>query len=255
MRLEARRLGVDLKGEPCPERRRLRRATRRGDGHHRPQRRRQVDPAARAGRPARRRSPARCWPMDGVPCANGSGRALARCARLPAAGAHRALGADRARRGGARAPAASAARRRRERGRRAGHRRRAGGHGRGASRAASRCSRCRAASGRACWWRARWRRSHPRCWPTSRRPASIRRTSWRCSSTSPGSPTAGRTVVVALHDLSLAARFCHRIVLMHGGRVVATGTPQDVLTAEHLAAVYRIDARYATLDGVPIVLP
>ena len=42
---------------------------------------------------------------------------------------------------------------------------------------------------------------------------------------------------------------------MHGGRVMATGTPQDVLTAQHLAAVYRIDARYATLDGVPIVLP
>ena len=33
----------------------------------------------------------------------------------------------------------------------------------------------------------------------------------------------GRTVVVALHDLSLAARFCHRIVLMHEGRVVAAG--------------------------------
>ena len=33
---------------------------------------------------------------------------------------------------------------------------------------------------------------------------------------------------------------------MHGGRVVATGTPQDVLTAEHLAAVYRIDAQLAT---------
>ena len=65
----------------------------------------------------------------------------------------------------------------------------------------------------------------------------------------------GRTVVVALHDLSLAARFCHSIVLMHEGRVVAAGTPQDVLTVEHLAAVYRIDARVATLDGVPVVLP
>src|SRR5262249_56318752 len=30
--------------------------------------------------------------------------------------------------------------------------------------------------------------------------------------------SAGRTVVVALHDLSLAARFCHRIVLMQAGR-------------------------------------
>jgi iron complex transport system ATP-binding protein len=67
--------------------------------------------------------------------------------------------------------------------------------------------------------------------------------------------TEGRTVVVALHDLSLAARFCHRIVLMHEGRVVAAGTPEDVLTVEHLAAVYRIDARLAMLDGVPVVLP
>jgi iron complex transport system ATP-binding protein len=65
---------------------------------------------------------------------------------------------------------------------------------------------------------------------------------------------SGCTIVVALHDLSLAARFCHRIVLMHRGRMVASGSPADVLTKEHLAAVYGISARYATLDGVPIVL-
>jgi iron complex transport system ATP-binding protein len=66
--------------------------------------------------------------------------------------------------------------------------------------------------------------------------------------------TAGRTVVTALHDLSLAARFCHRIVLMQSGRVVAAGTPQDVLTVEHLAAVYGIGARLAVVDGIPVVL-
>ena len=66
---------------------------------------------------------------------------------------------------------------------------------------------------------------------------------------------AGRTVVVALHDLSLAARFCHRIVLMQAGRAVAAGTPEDVLTPEHLAAVYGIKARYALVEGVPVVLP
>ena len=65
---------------------------------------------------------------------------------------------------------------------------------------------------------------------------------------------SGATIVVALHDLSLAARFCHRLVLMHRGRTVASGTPADVLTNEHLAAVYGINARYTTLDGVPIVL-
>jgi iron complex transport system ATP-binding protein len=66
---------------------------------------------------------------------------------------------------------------------------------------------------------------------------------------------AGRTVIVALHDLSLAARFCHSLILVHEGRTLASGTPQDVLRPEHLAAAYGISARYATLDGVPVVLP
>jgi iron complex transport system ATP-binding protein len=66
---------------------------------------------------------------------------------------------------------------------------------------------------------------------------------------------AGRTVIVALHDLSLAARFCHSIVLVHEGRTVAAGAPPDVLTPEHLAAVYGISARYHVLDGIPVVLP
>ena len=66
---------------------------------------------------------------------------------------------------------------------------------------------------------------------------------------------AGRTVVVALHDLSLAARFCHSVILVHGGRAIAAGAPQDVLTAEHLATAYGITARYHTLDGVPVVVP
>jgi iron complex transport system ATP-binding protein len=67
--------------------------------------------------------------------------------------------------------------------------------------------------------------------------------------------TSGRTVVVALHDLSLAARFCHSVILVHGGRTVASGEPQDVLTPKHLAAAYGIAARYHILDGVPVVLP
>lgn len=66
---------------------------------------------------------------------------------------------------------------------------------------------------------------------------------------------SGRTVIVALHDLSLAARFCHSIILVHAGRAVAVGAPSDVLTPEHLAAVYGITARYHTVDGVPVVLP
>jgi iron complex transport system ATP-binding protein len=65
---------------------------------------------------------------------------------------------------------------------------------------------------------------------------------------------AGRTVVVALHDLSLAARFCHRIVLLNAGRSIAAGAAQDVLTVEHLALAYGIEGRYVMIDGLPVVL-
>jgi iron complex transport system ATP-binding protein len=67
--------------------------------------------------------------------------------------------------------------------------------------------------------------------------------------------SAGRTVIVALHDLSLAARFCHSAALLHAGRTLAAGAPQDVLSPEHLAAAYGIEARYRSFDGVPVVLP
>ena len=66
--------------------------------------------------------------------------------------------------------------------------------------------------------------------------------------------SAGRTVVVALHDLSLAARFCHRILLMQAGRGVAAGAAEEVLTREHLAAVYGIAAQLTRIGGIPVVL-
>jgi iron complex transport system ATP-binding protein len=64
-----------------------------------------------------------------------------------------------------------------------------------------------------------------------------------------------RAVVIALHDLSLAARFCHTTVLMQAGRIVADGRPMHVLTPARMAAVYGIQARCGVFDGVPIVLP
>jgi iron complex transport system ATP-binding protein len=66
---------------------------------------------------------------------------------------------------------------------------------------------------------------------------------------------AGRTIVVAVHDLSLAARFCHSIALVHEGRTLAAGAPPEVLTPANLAAAYGITARYQAIDGVPVVLP
>jgi ABC-type cobalamin/Fe3+-siderophores transport system ATPase subunit len=53
---------------------------------------------------------------------------------------------------------------------------------------------------------------------------------------------AGALVIAVLHDLTLAARHCDRLLLIDGGELVADGPPADVLTPERLAAVYGVRA-------------
>lgn len=54
---------------------------------------------------------------------------------------------------------------------------------------------------------------------------------------------SGRNVgaIVILHDLSLAARFCDRLVLLDGGRKIAEGTPWEVLTPENLRLGFGVE--------------
>ncbi|AYY12322.1 ABC transporter ATP-binding protein [Actinobacteria bacterium YIM 96077] len=54
--------------------------------------------------------------------------------------------------------------------------------------------------------------------------------------------TRGLAVVAVLHDLEHAARFCDRLFLLDGGRLVAAGTPREVLTEKTLADVYGVRA-------------
>lgn len=49
-------------------------------------------------------------------------------------------------------------------------------------------------------------------------------------------------VIIVTHDLSLAARYCDRIILMRQGRIVAAGDVVQALTREHMAKVFSIDA-------------
>ncbi|UJW86165.1 ABC transporter ATP-binding protein [Devosia sp. SL43] len=53
---------------------------------------------------------------------------------------------------------------------------------------------------------------------------------------------AGVTVLLALHDLNLAAAFCDTLVVLDQGRLVASGTPETVLTPALLRSVYQVDA-------------
>lgn len=52
----------------------------------------------------------------------------------------------------------------------------------------------------------------------------------------------GCAVVMASHDLNMAARFCTRLLVLDRGRLVADGPPREVLTPKLLAQVYGIEA-------------
>jgi cobalamin transport system ATP-binding protein len=58
---------------------------------------------------------------------------------------------------------------------------------------------------------------------------------------------SGLTLVAAMHDLTLAAQYADRMLLLDGGRVVADGVPHDVLTEALLATHYG-----ASIDVVPV---
>ena len=57
-----------------------------------------------------------------------------------------------------------------------------------------------------------------------------------------GSINGGLTAIAAIHDLSMAARYCDRLALLSHGRVVAEGTPEEVLTPERVEAAYGVRA-------------
>lgn len=61
------------------------------------------------------------------------------------------------------------------------------------------------------------------------------------------------TSVIALHDLNLAGMFCDELAVLSGGRVVAAGTPREVLTERTIAEVYGVRCAVSEVDGHPHV--
>lgn len=54
---------------------------------------------------------------------------------------------------------------------------------------------------------------------------------------------AGGGAIAAIHDLSLAARFCDRLLLLSGGRIVSEGSPEKVITEDNLLRHFALWAR------------
>jgi iron complex transport system ATP-binding protein len=68
---------------------------------------------------------------------------------------------------------------------------------------------------------------------------------------------AGRTVVMVLHDLNMAGRYAQRLIAMRAGRIIAQGTPDEVLTEPLLRKVFELDAQVLAdpIAGTPLVVP
>jgi iron complex transport system ATP-binding protein len=65
------------------------------------------------------------------------------------------------------------------------------------------------------------------------------------------------TVVIAMHELNLAAQYCDRLVLVNKGRILYQGEPKEVITEDNISEVYGSGnyIGFHPLSGVPVVLP
>jgi iron complex transport system ATP-binding protein len=66
-----------------------------------------------------------------------------------------------------------------------------------------------------------------------------------------------RTVVMVLHDLNLAIRYSDNLVVMRDGDLIATGTPEAIITSELLKDVFELDATVIEdpVVGGPLIVP
>jgi iron complex transport system ATP-binding protein len=64
-------------------------------------------------------------------------------------------------------------------------------------------------------------------------------------------------VLIALHDLNLAARYADRVALLQEGELKACGTPRQVLTAELISSAYHLPVQVVPhpFADTPLVLP
>jgi iron complex transport system ATP-binding protein len=62
----------------------------------------------------------------------------------------------------------------------------------------------------------------------------------------------GNAILAIMHDLTLAARFADRVLVMNEGRIVANGAPAEALAPERLASVFGIEAATVMVDNKPV---
>lgn len=69
--------------------------------------------------------------------------------------------------------------------------------------------------------------------------------------------TEGRTVLIVIHDLGIAARYCDELIALADGRIQAMGPAREVITKELVDRLYHteVDILRAPGDGAPVIVP
>lgn len=65
----------------------------------------------------------------------------------------------------------------------------------------------------------------------------------------------GRTVIAVLHDLTMAARFADRVLVLDGGQAAAFGPPDETLTETRLAETFGLACTFIDIDGRRVPIP
>lgn len=67
----------------------------------------------------------------------------------------------------------------------------------------------------------------------------------------------GKTIVMVLHDLNLAAHYSDQLIAMREGKICVAGSPAEVVTEEHVAEIFGMQSRVIAdpVSGSPLVIP
>ena len=61
-------------------------------------------------------------------------------------------------------------------------------------------------------------------------------------------------VIIVIHDINLAARFCDELIALQSGKLLMQGTPQEIMTPQALEQIYHIDLQVLShpVDQIPV---
>jgi iron complex transport system ATP-binding protein len=66
---------------------------------------------------------------------------------------------------------------------------------------------------------------------------------------------SGMGIITVIHDLTLAMRYCDKLVMLGDGKIISQGKPEQVLSAKNVAQCFHITAHTGSTEGIHYIIP